>query len=145
VGFLNKILSLFDKKGFSEEDLSQKAKASPFIISTSFRPIRLNAKKDNSCDLIVKLTNKSNSKQLCSIIVQVPNELGLDNMRISKSKEYRLGELEPNETKTFNIPIYAGFNTPQATYRLVIKVNAHYRSYQYIQNSVQKYLELRAV
>lgn len=146
LSILDKFFSIFQtKEGFSEKDLSQKAKASPFIVSNSFRPIRINAKKENSVDLIIKITNKTNQEQLCSFSIIVSAELGLDSTCLSKSKEFRLGVLEPNQTKELIIPIYANSQTPPSLFKLVLKVYAHYQNYNRILNAVQKTIELRAV
>jgi len=142
---LDKILRFLNKDEIKEEDMSQKAKASPFILSTSFRPIRINARKDNQIDLIIKIKNKTAQEQLCSVVVYVPTELGLDSMTLSKSKEFRLGNLKSGEEKELIVPIYANTQTPPANYRLIVAANAHYRDYNHIINSARKKIELRAV
>ncbi|MCX8162945.1 MAG: hypothetical protein N3D10_00105 [Candidatus Micrarchaeota archaeon] len=142
----DKILSFFKgEKSFDEEDLSEVAKASPFIISNSFRPIRLNSRKENSVDLVLNIKNKSNSAHLCSVVIEVPNQLGLDSTCLTKSKEFRLGNIEPGQTKELSVPIYASSQTPPATFKLVLKIYSHYRDYKHILNMVRKIIELRAV
>ncbi|MCM8830591.1 MAG: hypothetical protein NC918_00120 [Candidatus Omnitrophica bacterium] len=146
MSLINKFLSIFkEKESFSEKDLSNKAKASPFILSNSFRPIRLSAKKENSIDLIVKITNKTKQPQLCSFLVAVPSELGLDSTCLSKSKEFRLGFLEPGQTKELTIPIYANSQTPPSLFKIILKTYAHYQNYSRVLNAIQKTVELRAV
>ena len=142
---LDKILRFLNRDEIRPEDMSQKAKASPFILSTSFRPIRINARKDNQIDLIIKIRNKTKQEQLSSVMVYVPSELGLDSMTLSKSKEFRLGYLKSGEERELIVPIYANTQTPPANYRLVIAANAHYRDYKHILNSIRKRIELRAV
>ncbi|MEM3362377.1 MAG: hypothetical protein QXV64_01270 [Candidatus Anstonellaceae archaeon] len=142
----DKILSFFSNTSeVPQEDLSKTAKASPFIISNYFRPIRINSKKENSVDLILKIKNKSTTSQLCSVVVEVPNELGLDGTGLSKSKEFRIGNIEPGELKELIVPIYATSQTPAANFKIAIKVYSHYRDYKHILNMVRKIVELRAV
>lgn len=146
MSIIDKLLSVFQsKEGFLEKDLSPKAKASPFIVSNYFRPLRINSRKENSIDLIVKITNKTSQEQLCSFSLTTPTELGLDSTCLSKSKEFRLGILQPGQTKELSIPIYANSQTPPMVFKLVIKVYAHYQNYNRVLNVVQKTIELRAV
>lgn len=146
MSIFEKLMSFFkSKEGFSEKDLSEKAKASPFIVSNVFRPLRINARKENSIDLIIKITNKTNQDQLCSLLLVTPAELGLDSTCLSKSKEFRLGTILAGQTKELSIPIYANSQTPPVVFKLVLKVYAHYQNYNRVLNAVQKTIELRAV
>ncbi len=128
---------------------SSKQAAAPggaaFTISTSFRPMRLAARSNNSVDLLVTLNNISGTPQMCSAVVELPKTLGFDSVGLHKTKELRLGTLDAGAKKDLAISIYSSSQTPAGLYSLKLSVYSHYRDYAHVLNSVSKTLELRIV
>ena len=128
---------------------SSKPAAAPggpeFTISTSFRPMRLAARSNNSAELLVTLHNISGSSQMCSVVVELPKSLGFDSVGLHKTKELRLGTLDAGTQKDLSVSIYSSSQTPAGLYQLKLSVYSHYRDYAHVLNSVSKTLELRVV
>jgi len=143
MGFLDGILSSLSS-GSKEESQTSSVKV-PFKVSTSFRPVRLRAMSQNSCDLILELTNCDSRVHMCSIVVDVPNALGFDSMGLHKKKELRLGNLEAGQKRQISVPINATNQTPAGNYRMFITVYSHYRDYSHVLNSIRKSVDLRVV
>ena len=116
-----------------------------FTISTSFRPMRLAARSNNSADLLVTLSNISGTPQMCSVVVELPTSMGFDSVGLHKTKELRLGTLDAGAKKDLAISIYSNSQTPAGLYQLKLSVYSHYRDYAHVLNSVSKTLELRVV
>ena len=138
---LSDLLNIFKKNDVEEGEI----KENPFSLKSQFIPFRLNAYSNNSADLHLKLKNKGETAVLTSIIINVPNDLGMDQMGIQKRKEIRLGELKKQEEKELVIPIWATGLTKPGTQIISVTVNAHYRTYEYIINGMKKSIELRIV
>ncbi len=117
----------------------------PFTVSTKFNPMRLKARTENSADLILEVSNKSESAQLCSVVVEVPKAIGFDNVGLSKRKELRLGALEGGASKRMAVTLTANSQTPPGAYTLAVTVYSHYRDYAHVLNSAAKSVELRVV
>ena len=116
-----------------------------FTISTSFRPMRLTARSNNSADLLVTLHNISGTQQMCSVVVELPKTLGFDSVGLHKTKELRLGTLDAGAQKDLVVSVYSSSQTPAGLYQLKLSVYSHYRDYAHVLNSVSKTLELRVV
>lgn len=129
----------------SEETVRTPDIGVPFAISTSFRPVRLNSNTQNNIDLVINLTNQSEKNQICSVVVDLPKNIGFEQMGISRQKELRLGELQPGQSKEFSISLSANNQTPAGFYTLQLTAYSHYRDYTHILNSVRKPVELRVV
>ncbi|MFH0927669.1 MAG: hypothetical protein V1822_03755 [Candidatus Micrarchaeota archaeon] len=142
MGLLDSIRSSLSSQGGSQP---QGGEALPFKFSTSFRPVRLRAMSQNSCELLISIKNTSAQAHICSIVVEVANSLGFDSMGLHKKKELRLGSLEPSASKEISVPITANNQTPAGNYRIFITAYSHYRDYSHVLNSVRKSAELRVV
>lgn len=138
-------MGLLDNLLGKKEETPAAPKGSPFSLSTSLRPVRLNARRENSLDLLIDLQNITNAPQMCSVVVELPKSLGFDNVGLHKTRELRLGALEANVKKQVPVGIFANNQTPPGNYRLTITLNAHYRDYSHVINSVSKAVEIRVV
>lgn len=117
----------------------------PFNISTALRPVRLNAKRDNSLELLVTVKNATEKPVMASVTVEIPRALGFDGLGITRIKEVRLGEMDAQKEKTISFSICANSQTAPGTYAAVLTVNHHYRDYAHILNYAKKNVEIRAV
>jgi hypothetical protein len=117
----------------------------PFTISTTFHPVRLSAKTNNNIDLIINLRNVSEKSHICSVVVDLPKNIGFEQMGIVKQKELRLGQLEPGQSKEFRVSLSANNTTNSGLYTLQLTAYSHYRDYTHILNSVRKPVDLRVV
>ncbi len=120
-------------------------KKTPFTVATSFRPMRLAARSDNSTDLLVDIHNISSDVMLCSVVSEVPKGLGFDGTGLHKTKEVRLGQIAAGEKKQVAFSLHGSSQTAPGTYRLSLTVYTHYRDYSHVLNSVSKTVELRVV
>jgi len=117
----------------------------PFNVSTALRPVRLNARKENCLELLVTVANASNEPLMMSVSVEVPKQLGFENVSIAKIKEIRMGELAAQAEKTMSISICATSLTPAGTYSAQLTVSQHYRDYSHVLNYAKKSVEVRVV
>ncbi len=117
----------------------------PFNISTSMRPVRLNARKENCLELLVTITNASDKPFMASASLEVPRTLGFENVGMAKIKEIRMGELAAQKEKTVSFSICANSQTPAGTYSALLTVSQHYRDYSHVLNYAKKTVELRVV
>lgn len=139
-------MGIFDSLlGKPKQEEAPDAKNIPFSMASTLRPVRLRARAENSCELILHLKNISNSTQMCSILVELPKSLGFDTVGLHKTKELRLGSLEAGKERDVSITINANNQTPAGTYRLFVTAYSHYRDYSHVLNSIRKAVEIRAV
>jgi len=138
MGLLDSIMG----KGDSSEAAAKKA---PFTMATSFRPMRLAGKSHSSVELLVELHNISQETLLCSFVVEVPKGISFDNVGIHKSKEIRMGQVQPGEKKEISVNLAGSNTTMPGLYRLQLSVYSHYRDYSHVLNTVSKTVELRVV
>ena len=117
----------------------------PFNISTSLRPVRLNARKESALELLVSVKNVTDSPVMTSVSAEVPKSLGFENLGITKIKEIRIGELMAHKEKTVSFSLCSTSQTLPGTYSVLLSVNHHYRDYSHVQNYAKKQVEIRAV
>jgi uncharacterized membrane protein len=117
----------------------------PFEISTKLNPVRLLARKESTLELEVNIKNITDKPFIASLTCEVPKFLGFENVGMTKIKELRIGELEPNKEKKFYFTICSNSQTPKGTYSVLLTANQHYRDYSHILNYVKKTVEIRAV
>lgn len=134
------LLDLFGKK-----DASKVVKGVPFDIRTSFNPVRLSSHKTDRCDLEIKIKNISEETMLTSLVIEISQGIGLDQMGIQKAKEIRIGYLNKGEEYTIIVPIWSNSSTNQGECPVKVTAFVHYRTYAYVLNSVKKTLPLRVV
>ena len=142
MGLLDDIVSSVSSGGDSE---GGSGLGVPFTLTTAFRPMRLRAMAQNSCDLVLNIKNADSNSHICSIVVEVANSLGFDSMGLHKKKELRLGNLEAGKVREITVPIMANNQTPAGNYRVFVTAYSHYRDYSHVLNSVRKSVELRVV
>ena len=117
----------------------------PFNVSTSLRPVRLNARKENCLELLVTVSNASDAPLMMSVNIEVPKSLGFENLGITKIKEIRIGELAAQKEKTVGFTVCASSQTPAGTYSALLTVSQHYRDYSHVLNYAKKSVEVRVV
>ncbi len=144
------IMGLFDRLlGKSPAAASDEIKsaASPFRISLAFTPFRLAAMRNGSINLIVRITNTTNEKQLVSLEVLLPRKelLGFDPTAINKYTDKKIGDLQPGETKEIAITIWGTHQTKANDYSVDVTVYSHYIDYTKVINYIKKRTTLRVV
>ncbi len=143
-------MGLFDfllGKEKDKEEKKEKKIEKPLKIQIRFLPLRLNEKMDNDIDMIVRITNISDSDQLVSFDALLPKNvmLGFDRIVVNKRVEKKLGKIKPNETKQFSIKIYANTQTKNGEYPIRVVANTHYLNYDKVINKIKKELKIRVV
>lgn len=135
------IFNIFGKKDAS----SELTKQSPFKISTEFVPYRLYANKNGATSMMVKVKNTTGETLLTSVVAQLPEKLGFDEVGVSKEREIRIGELPPGDEKEVRFDIHGGLNSEAGEYTLNLTAIAHYRDYGHVINAVKKRTVLNVV
>lgn len=135
------IFDIFGKKD-SATDIT---KAAPFMISTELVPYRLYARRNSSATLIVKVKNLTKDILLTSVVAELPQKLGFDEMQMSKQREIRIGELPANEEKEVKFNIFGGSGSEAGEYTLRLTTIAHYRDYSHVLNAVKKQIQVSVV
>ncbi len=116
-----------------------------YSIGLSFRPVRLSAHTNSPVELLLDIRNIGTGSAPTSVLVELPATLGFDNVGATKSKELRLGVLNPGQGKQASILINGSSQTPQGSYRIAVSVSAHYRDYEHVVSTQKKVAELRVV
>ena len=135
------IFNIFGKRDVST-DLT---KNSPFRIATELVPYRLYANKSSTASLIVKIENVTNEILLTSVVAELPNQLGFDEVGVAKQREIRVGELAPHEEKEVRFEIFGGLNADVGEYTMLLTAIAHYRDYGHVINAVKKRTTINVV
>jgi uncharacterized membrane protein len=135
------LMDLFGKKNVSS-DIGKKF---PYYIKTEFVPYRLKSRENSSATLMLSLKNLTGEPVMCSVVVNVPKQIGLDSTSLSKEKEIRLGMISPNEERSANIELYSSVSTEPGEYTLTITSFVHYRDYAHVLNSMRKRVLIEAV
>jgi uncharacterized membrane protein len=135
------ILNIFGKKD-ATNDIT---KGPPFSVATELFPYRLQAKKSSSATLIIKVRNITKEILLTSIVAEVPGQLGFDEMNLSKQREVRVGELQPDETKEIKLGLYSSLKSDPGEYTLTLTAIAHYRDYGHVLNAVKKRIAIEII
>ncbi|VVC00747.1 Uncharacterised protein [uncultured archaeon] len=137
MGFLDGILG---------KDLGEPIKPGlPFNVTTALRPVRLNARKESSLDVLVTVKNVTGEPFMCSVTLEVPKALGFENVGMTKIKEIRIGDLPAGKEKTVAFTVCANSLTPPGNYAVLLTVSQHYRDYSHVLNYAKKTVEVRAV
>lgn len=141
MGFFDK---LFGGSKVSEE---VKSSAAPFKVSLVFSPFRITAMKQGSANLVIKITNNTNEKQLVSVEALLPRHVlvGFDPTAINKYIDKKLGELEPGETKEIAISVWGTNQTKAGDYPVEVTIYSHYIDYTKVLNYMKKKTVLRVV
>ena len=114
-------------------------------MKTEFVPYKLRAHEKNSSVCVVNLKNLTAEPVMSSIVIDVPKQLSVGSMGVSKQKEIKLGTIAPNESKESRVEIFGDVGTEAGDYTLTISAFVHYVDYQHIVNSITKRVVLEAV
>jgi len=116
-----------------------------YSLDYNFHPYRLTANKNESVLLKLIVKNESGKDLLSSVIVSLPDGLGFDNSGISKSKEYRLGNMKSGELKEIKVEIFGSYRTKVGNYPVKVECISNYRNYGYEMEKIEKTITLRVV
>ncbi|MDE1866058.1 MAG: hypothetical protein KGH94_05490 [Candidatus Micrarchaeota archaeon] len=137
-------MGLFDIFG-KKDAAADITKGSPFLISTELVPYRLYSRRNSSATLIVKVRNVTKDILLTSVVAELPERLGFDEMVLSRQREVRVGEMQPNEQKEVKFNVYGGVGSDAGDYTLRLTTIAHYRDYSHVLNAVRKQIAISVV
>jgi hypothetical protein len=115
------IFDIFGKKDSSKEITT----GSPFMISTELVPYRLYARRNSSATLIVRVKNVTKDIILTSVVAELPQKLGFDEMQMSKQREIRIGELPASEEREVKFNVYGNVGSEAGEYTLRLTTIAH--------------------
>ncbi|MGC8651712.1 MAG: hypothetical protein ACP5UH_00460 [Candidatus Micrarchaeia archaeon] len=136
-----KIFNIFGKKD-AASDLTA---VLPYRISAEMVPYRIYANRNSSATMVVKLQNNTNEILLTSLVAELPQPLGFDELGVSKQKEVRLGEIAPHDEKEIRLDIYGGLNSDPGEYTVTLTAIAHYRDYGHVLNAIKKHTIVNVV
>ncbi len=128
------LFNIFGKKD-AAEDLT---KAVPYKISTEWVPYKLYSGRRSQSSLFVRIKNATNEVLMTSIVLELPGQLGFDDMGMLKQKELRLGEIKPGEERESRFEVYNTLNADPGDYTVSITTISHYRDYGHVLNAVRK-------
>lgn len=135
------IFNIFGKRDVST-DLT---KSSPYRLSTEMVPYKLYANKSSTASLMVRIKNMTNEILLTSVVAELPNQLGFDEVGVSKQREIRIGEIAPYEEKEVRFDLFSNLTSDPGEYTLMLTAIAHYRDYGHVINAVKKRTTLNVV
>lgn len=150
MGILDDLLG-GEKKAYREKP-AQLAPAlretqSPVSLSVRFLPVRMAAKRDNKVDMIVRIANETQEKQLVSFEALAPKTamMGFDSTVVSKHFEKKLGHMEPGTSTEFAATVYGTTQTKPGDYGLEVAAYVHFVDYTKVINYVKRVIKLRVV
>lgn len=119
----------------------------PISMSVRFLPLRLAMKKESKVDMIVRITNETNEKQLVSFEALAPKAemIGFDSTVINKQYEKKLGYVEPGASVEFAATVYGTTQTKAGNCPISITAYVHYLDYKRVINYVKRNISLRIV
>lgn len=135
------LLDMFGKRDVSD-DISRRM---PYTIKTEFVPYKLKSNEKSSSVFVVNLKNMTAEPVLSSIVIEVPRQLSIDSIGITKEKELRLGTLSPNEERESRFEIHGGVGTDKGNYTITLTAFIHYRDYGHVLNAMKKRAVLEVV
>jgi len=128
------IFNIFGKKD-SSSDLM---KGLPYKLSYEWVPYKLYSDRKSSSSLFLKIRNLTKEVLLTSVVVELPKQLSFDEIGVSKERELRLGDLQPEEEKEVRIDVFNGMNADPGDYTVLLTAIAHYRDYGHVINALKK-------
>ena len=135
------IFNIFGKRDVSN-DLT---KNSPYRLSTELVPYKIYANKSSSASLMVKVKNMTDEILLTSVVAELPNQLGFDEVGVSKQREIRVGEIAPHDEKEVRFDVFGSVTSDPGEYTILLTAIAHYRDYGHVINAVKKRSTLNVV
>ncbi len=133
------LFDLFGKRD-SSKDLTKRV---PYVVSTEFMPYRLYTGKKSTTTMSIRLKNATNDVLLTSLVVELPNKIGFEEIGLAKEREIRLGELAPSEEKELSFSLRNSIDADKGEYTLSVTAIAHYRDYGHVMNAVKKHVVLK--
>lgn len=128
------IFNIFGKKDVR----SDITKNMPYRLSTEMVPYKLYANKKSSAVLSIRLKNNTNEVLLTSLVVELPQKIGFDDIGISKQKEMRIGKMNPQEERILSLSLFNSIDADAGEYTISLTAIAHYLDYGHVINSVKK-------
>jgi uncharacterized membrane protein len=135
------IFNIFGKKDVSD-DITKNV---PYRLVTEWVPYKMYSGRKSTTTLKVKLKNMTKEVLLTSLVVELPNKLGFDEIGMSKQREIRMGELAPDEEKEVGLSVYNGTDADPGEYTVSLAAIAHYRDYGHIINAIKKRTTVQVV
>lgn len=135
------LFNIFGKK----DAASDLTRAVPYKISTELVPYKLYSDRKSQVSLFLRIKNATKEVLLTSVVLELPNQLGFDDMGMQKQKELRLGEIKPGEERESRLDIYNTLNADPGEYTIAITTISHYRDYGHVLNAVKKKTTLSVV
>lgn len=133
------LLNIFGKRDVSK-DITRKV---PYVLSTEFTPYRLYSGKKSGTTMYVRLRNATNEVLLTSLVVELPNKIGFDEIGIAKERETRIGEMAPQSEKDLSFNLRNSVDADKGEYTLTVTAIAHYRDYGHVMNAIKKRVTLQ--
>jgi hypothetical protein len=112
------------------------------IINAYFTPYRLAARKLEPVELTVELTNRGQIEKLMSMEIIPAQQLAFDRGGLKRKIVEKLGELKPNEKRTYYYHVWPRTIGREGSYPLVVMVLEHHLNYEYVTARYTKRLEL---
>lgn len=135
------IFNIFGKRDVSA-DITKNV---PFRLSTELVPYRLYANRNSSASLIVRVKNMTSEVLLTSVVLELPNQLGFDQVGMSKQREIRIGEVAPQDEKEVKFEVFGTAKSNPGEYTTTLTAIAHYRDYGHVLNAVKKRTTINVV
>lgn len=135
------IFNIFGKRDVSADI----EKSSPYRISTELVPYKLYSHRSGGASLFVRVKNITKEVLLTSVVAELPQQLGFDEIGVSKQREVHVGELAPDEEKELRMDVFNTLNADVGEYTLTLTAIAHYRDYAHVLNAVKKRTTLNVV
>ncbi len=116
-------------------------------VSAFFSPLRLTARKKNYVDLVVKIKNLSEEKQLVSFDAVLPSkvDVAFDETGLNKAVEQKVGWIEPGEEKEVSVRLWGSVTTSPCECPVELHVFSHYLNYNKVLGRLSKRIVLRVV
>ncbi|MCX8000660.1 MAG: hypothetical protein N3A69_17225, partial [Leptospiraceae bacterium] len=80
---------------------------------------------------------------LISFEINLQTGLSFDSTNINKKKVIRIGEMNNNERKDFEIEVFSTVNTPKGNYKVELVANVHDKDFNQILRQFKKSFEIR--
>src|SRR5208282_4364222 len=110
------LLDIFGKRNVADQ-LSARF---PYVMKTEFVPYRLRSRERGSSTLVVTLKNITGEPVMSSVVINVPKQLSVDAMGLSKEKEIKLGTMAKDEERQAKIDIYGSVGTEKGEYTVTV-------------------------
>ena len=114
-------------------------------ISNSMYPYRIDRKSKTPTEFEVTIKNQNSINKLVSYEIIFPEGILIDSKGQKKSEIYKLGELRPEESKTFKYKLMPTNYLREGTVEIVVRVYEHFGSYDSLEQTTEKIITIRTV